>query len=84
MAQLDEALAAGAEVLLLDNVTPAEARAMSLRVAGRVPVELSGGVRLETIRAYAEAGVDLISVGALTHSAPAADLSLEIELGAEA
>jgi nicotinate-nucleotide pyrophosphorylase (carboxylating) len=78
LAQLDEALAAGAEALLLDNVTPEEARRLVERVAGRVPVELSGGVSLDTVRAYAEAGVDLISVGALTHSAPAADLSLEI------
>src|SRR2546428_168570 len=65
-AQLDEALAAGAEAVLLDNVSPDEARRLVERVGGRVPVELSGGVRLETVRAYAEAGVGLISVGALT------------------
>jgi nicotinate-nucleotide pyrophosphorylase (carboxylating) len=76
---LDEALAAGAELVLLDNVSPAEARALVERTAGRALVEVSGGVTLATVRAYAEAGVDLISVGALTHSAPAADLSLEIE-----
>ena len=80
MAELDEAMAAGAEAVLLDNVSPEEAKKLVARVAGRVPVELSGGVRLDTVRAYAEAGVDLISVGALTHSAPAADLSLEVEL----
>ena len=78
--QLDEALAAGAEAVLLDNVTSAMAKELCARVAGRVPVELSGNVRLDTIRGYAEAGVDLISVGALTHSAPAADLSLEMEV----
>ena len=50
------------------------------RVKGRVPVELSGNVRLDTIAAYAATGVDYISCGALTHSAPAADLSLEVEL----
>ena len=49
------------------------------QVAGRVPVEVSGGVRLENVRAYAEAGPDYIAVGALTHSAPAVDISLEIE-----
>lgn len=80
-AQLGEALDAGAEAVLFDNVTPAEARELAAQVAGRVPVELSGGVRLDTVRAYAEAGVDLISIGALTHSAPAVDLSLEVELG---
>ncbi len=79
-AALDEALAAGAEIVLLDNVSPAEARALVERTAGRALVEVSGGVRLETVRAYAEAGVDLVSVGALTHSAPAADLGLEVEL----
>jgi nicotinate-nucleotide pyrophosphorylase (carboxylating) len=78
--QLDEALDAGAEAVLLDNVTAATAAVLCARVGGRVPVELSGNVRLETIRGYAEAGVDLISVGALTHSAPAADLSLEMEV----
>lgn len=80
MEALDEALAAGAEAVLLDNVTPELARQLVARVARRVPVELSGNVRLETISAYAAAGVDLISCGALTHSAPSADLSLEIEL----
>lgn len=81
LAELRDALAAGAEAVLLDNVTPTQARELAAHVAGRVPVELSGGVRLDTVRAYAEAGVDLISIGALTHSAPAVDLSLEIKLG---
>jgi nicotinate-nucleotide pyrophosphorylase (carboxylating) len=79
-AALDEALAAGAEIVLLDNVSPDEARALASRAAGRALVEVSGGVTLETVRAYAEAGVDLISVGALTHSAPAVDLSLEFDV----
>ena len=78
--QLDEALTAGAEVVLLDNVAPQQAAAMVERVAGRALVEVSGGIRLDTVRAYAEAGVDRISAGALTHSAPAADISLEVEL----
>lgn len=80
LAALDEALAAGAEVLLLDNVAPQQAREMVERAAGRALIEVSGGVRLSTVRAYAEAGVDRISAGALTHSAPAVDLSLEIEV----
>ncbi len=80
--ELREALAAGADAVLLDNMTPEEARCC-IRVARRerpgVVVEVSGGVDLGTVRAYAEAGADLISVGALTHSAPAADISLEVE-----
>mgnify|MGYP000626710969 CR=1 FL=1 len=75
-----EALAAGAEAVLLDNVSPELAAELVRRVARRVPVELSGNVRLDTIAAYARTGVDFISCGALTHSAPAADLSLEMEL----
>ena len=75
---LDSALAAGCEVVLLDNVSPSLAADLVRRVAGRALVEVSGNVRLDTVRAYAEAGVSRISVGALTHSAPAADLSLEI------
>jgi nicotinate-nucleotide pyrophosphorylase (carboxylating) len=77
--QIDEALRAGAEMLLLDNLTPDEVREAVARIAGRVPVEVSGGVTLETVRAYAEAGADYIAVGALTHSAPSCDISLEIE-----
>ncbi len=78
--QVDEALAAGAGALLLDNMsTDAMADAVR-RVAGRIPVEASGGVNLSTVRAIAETGVDLISVGALTHSAPAVDISLKISL----
>jgi nicotinate-nucleotide pyrophosphorylase (carboxylating) len=80
LAQLDEALAAGAEVLLLDNMTPERVGEAAARVAGRALIEVSGGVTLQTVRAFAEAGAQLVSAGALTHSAPAADLSLELEL----
>jgi len=80
--ELREALAAGADAVLLDNMSPEEVR-RCVRVARRerpgVVVEVSGGVDLRTVRAYAEAGADLVSVGALTHSAPAADISLEVE-----
>jgi nicotinate-nucleotide pyrophosphorylase (carboxylating) len=77
-AELEEALAIGADHLLLDNFTPAEARQAVERVAGRAKLEISGNVTLETIRAYAETGADFVSVGALTHSAPAADISFRL------
>jgi nicotinate-nucleotide pyrophosphorylase (carboxylating) len=77
--QLEDAIAQGAQMVLVDNFTPAEVRAAVAQTAGRVPIEVSGGVRLDTVRAYAEAGPDFIAIGALTHSAPAVDLSLEIE-----
>ncbi|MBM3723873.1 MAG: carboxylating nicotinate-nucleotide diphosphorylase [Acidobacteria bacterium] len=79
-AELDEALAAGAENLLLDNLTPAEAREWVSYIGGRAVTELSGGISLETVGAYAEAGADFISVGAITHSAPAVDLHFRLEL----
>ncbi len=81
MAELDEALANGAERILLDNMKPEEVRQAVVRVAGhsrQVPVETSGGIRLENVRDYAETGVDYISVGALTHSPQAVDLSMRI------
>jgi len=78
LAEVNEACRIGADVILLDNMTPAEVRAAVAAVAGRATVEVSGGVRFETLAAYAVPGVDVISVGALTHSAPAADLSLTI------
>ena len=78
MAEVREACRAGAGVILLDNMTPAEVRAAVVVIAGRATVEVSGGVRYETLRDYAQPGVDVISIGALTHSAPAADLSLTI------
>jgi nicotinate-nucleotide pyrophosphorylase (carboxylating) len=78
MAELDEALAAGADTVMLDNMGLAEMAAAVRRIAGRIPVEASGNMTLERIREVAETGVDLISVGALTHSATAADISLNV------
>jgi len=72
------AVEAGADFLLLDNQTPEQARAIVQRLAGRALLEISGGVRLDNVRAMAETGVQRISIGALTHSAPAADVALEI------
>ncbi len=77
--QLREALAAGADVVLLDNMPPPQLREAVAIAGGRVPLEASGGVRPETLRAIAESGVDLISVGWLTHSAPALDVALDFE-----
>jgi nicotinate-nucleotide pyrophosphorylase (carboxylating) len=77
--QIEEALAAGAGMILLDNFSPEGVHEAVRLVAGRVPIEVSGGVRLDNVRAYAEAGPNFIAVGALTHSAPGADISLEIE-----
>jgi nicotinate-nucleotide pyrophosphorylase (carboxylating) len=76
--ELAQALAAGADVVLLDNMTPEQVKVAAARAhdAG-VLVEVSGGITLATLRAYAEAGADLISVGALTHSAPAVDIGLD-------
>jgi nicotinate-nucleotide pyrophosphorylase (carboxylating) len=71
------ALAAGADLLLLDNMTPEQVRHISEATAGKVLLEVSGGITLKTVRAYAEAGANYISVGELTHSAPAVDLSME-------
>jgi nicotinate-nucleotide pyrophosphorylase (carboxylating) len=79
--QIEEALEAGARMILLDNFAPADVRDALAAVAGRAPVEVSGGVRLDNIRAYAEAGPDYIAIGALTHSASAVDISLEVEPG---
>jgi nicotinate-nucleotide pyrophosphorylase (carboxylating) len=78
-AEVDEALGAGAPMLLLDNMSVDEQTAAVRQVAGRASLEASGGVTLETLRAIAGTGVDFISVGALTHSAPALDLSLLLE-----
>ena len=79
-AEVDEALAAGAPRLLLDNMGPGELRATVEHVAGRAELEASGGITLENLRAIAETGVDYISLGALTHSAPVLDLSLLVDL----
>ena len=78
-AQLDEALAAGVQVILLDNMDVATVRAAVARTAGRAVLEVSGGVTLELVREYAAAGVDVISVGALTTAAPWVDLSLVMD-----
>jgi nicotinate-nucleotide pyrophosphorylase (carboxylating) len=75
--QIEPALAAGAERLLLDNMAPPMLREAVALVAGRVPTEASGGVRLDTIRAIAETGVTYVSVGRITQSAPAADIGLD-------
>jgi nicotinate-nucleotide pyrophosphorylase (carboxylating) len=78
--QIEPALAAGADRLLLDNMPPPVLRRAVELVAGRVPLEASGGVRLETVRAIAETGVDFISVGRITQSAPAVDIGLDFAL----
>ncbi|MFZ1085775.1 MAG: carboxylating nicotinate-nucleotide diphosphorylase [Terracidiphilus sp.] len=84
--ELEEALAFGAEAILLDNMKPQQVRQSVERIrqfttgksGSAIPIEASGGMNLDTIRAYAETGVDFISVGALTHSAKAADISMRI------
>ncbi|HWF33289.1 MAG TPA: carboxylating nicotinate-nucleotide diphosphorylase [Solirubrobacteraceae bacterium] len=78
--EIDEALAAGAPRLLLDNMDGEQLRAAVARVAGRAGLEASGGVTLQTLADVAETGVDWVSIGALTHSAPALDLSMLLEL----
>jgi nicotinate-nucleotide pyrophosphorylase (carboxylating) len=80
--QIEPALAAGADRLLLDNMDPAMLRAAVALVRGRVPLEASGGVTLETIRFLAETGVDYISLGRITQSAPAVDIGLDYALQA--
>jgi nicotinate-nucleotide pyrophosphorylase (carboxylating) len=78
-AEVDEALAAGAARLLVDNMPPARLRTVVERVGVRAELEASGGITLENVREYAETGVDWISIGALTHSVTALDLSLLVE-----
>ncbi len=78
IAQVREAIAAGAPRILLDNMSPEEVREAVSEVAGRAELEASGGMSLATVRAYAETGVDFISVGALTHSARSLHVSLEV------
>lgn len=77
--QLDVAVASGAQLVLLDNMAPDDVRAAVQRAGDRVLLEASGGITLENVRTYAETGVDLISVGALTHSAASIDIALEVE-----
>lgn len=79
LAEVKEALRARAEIVLLDNMTPEQVRTAVKTIAGRAVVEISGGVKFDTLRAYAQPGVDVISIGALTHSAVAADLSLDVQ-----
>lgn len=77
--QVRDAVAAGATAVLLDNMAPAKVRRCVAEVAGRALTEASGGVTLDTVAAYAATGVDFVSVGALTASAPALDLGLDLE-----
>lgn len=77
--ELDQALESGARHLLLDNFLPSQVTLAVERIQGRARVEVSGNITLSTIRAYAEAGADFASVGALTHSAPAADISFRLD-----
>jgi nicotinate-nucleotide pyrophosphorylase (carboxylating) len=80
--QIEPALRAGADRLLLDNMLPAVLRQAVALVAGRVPLEASGGVTLDTIRAIAESGVDFVSLGRITQSAPAVDIGLDYRVEA--
>jgi nicotinate-nucleotide pyrophosphorylase (carboxylating) len=80
MEQVDAAVAAGADVILVDNMSLEDVREAVRRIAGRAKVEISGGVTLDRIPAIARTGADYVSVGALTHSAAAADLSFELEV----
>jgi nicotinate-nucleotide pyrophosphorylase (carboxylating) len=80
--QIGDALAGGADLILLDNMRPDEVRAARTLIGRRALVEVSGGITLESVRAFAESGPDFISVGRLTHSAPAIDLGLDVRGGA--
>jgi nicotinate-nucleotide pyrophosphorylase (carboxylating) len=79
LTELDEVIATGVPRILLDNFTTHDIREAVTRVNGRAKIEVSGGVRLDRIPELATTGADFVSVGALTHSAPAADLSFELE-----
>ena len=76
--EVKEALAAGADIIMLDNMTPAEILVCKKEIAGRALIEVSGGVNKNNLEDYCKTGVDVISMGALTHSVPAKDLSLKI------
>jgi nicotinate-nucleotide pyrophosphorylase (carboxylating) len=78
--ELAEALSAGAVHILLDNFTPPEAADLVRQIAGRAKVEISGGITLDNIRAYAQTGADFVSSGAITHSARAVDISFRLTL----
>jgi nicotinate-nucleotide pyrophosphorylase (carboxylating) len=77
--QVEAALAAQADLIMLDNLRPAKMREAVKLIDGKAVIEASGGVNLDTVRAIAETGVDWISVGALTHSAPALDIALDFD-----
>jgi nicotinate-nucleotide pyrophosphorylase (carboxylating) len=77
--QVDEASTAGATRILVDNMAPAQVREAVLLVEGMAEIEISGGVTLETISAYADTGADFVSVGALTHSVPVFDIGLDMQ-----
>ena len=79
LAEVDEALAARANVILVDNMTSADIRAAVAHACGRAKIEISGGVTLDRLPEIASTGADYVSIGALTHSVPAADLSFELE-----
>jgi nicotinate-nucleotide pyrophosphorylase (carboxylating) len=78
--QVSEAIEARADIILLDNMTPEELKTAVQKIDGRAVTEASGGVNLQTVRAIADSGVDIISIGALTHSARALDIGLDIEI----
>jgi nicotinate-nucleotide pyrophosphorylase (carboxylating) len=80
LAQLDEVLAEGADAVLLDNMTPDQLREAVQKIGGRMIAEASGGVTFDNVREIAETGVDMISTGWITHSAPVLDLGLDIEI----
>ncbi len=79
LAELDEAISSGADGVLLDNMTPEQVRECVQRAGDRVRLEVSGGIDADNIRRYAETGIDYISVGALTHSAPAVDIHFRVQ-----
>ena len=80
MVQVEEALEAGADILLLDNMDHDLRRIAAARAAGKAITEASGGITLETVAQVARTGVQIISVGALTHSAPSIDIRLDLQL----
>jgi len=82
--QVEQAVEAGADLVLLDNMSPDEVAACVSTVGGRCLVEVSGGVTIDTLRQYIELGVDLISAGSITNSAPVLDIGLDIEIAGEA
>jgi nicotinate-nucleotide pyrophosphorylase (carboxylating) len=79
LAQVEQALVEGADTIMLDNLSVEDMREAITHIAGRARIEISGGVTLETLPSLLALGADVVSIGALTHSAPAADISLELE-----